>query len=190
VGRTEEKECPKKGVLGWDIKSSSTGVTRHDPSLSAKVFSFSLRLFLFFFLLFSSLSLSLSLSPPFLPPSSFPFRLPCLTKTRSFSLKVTRRNHQRVTRACKRVEERERVVEGKRGKESSGGWRAAGTTRQTVHALFALYHGYYRKSPKGKSAKQRLPPSTPSPPWHAIRRMRTKESGLLFLLAYTSARCV
>lgn len=90
MGRTEEKEFPKKGVLGRDIKSSSTGVTRRDPSLSAKA------LFPF----------------PF-PSTLAPLRLPCLAKTRRLSLKVTRRNRRRVTRACKRVEEGERAVEGK-----------------------------------------------------------------------------
>lgn len=157
MGRTEEKECPKKGVLGRDIKSSSTGVTAAIHPCPQRL-SFSLPLILFFFL-----SFSLSLFPPdslsfSLYFSSSPFRLPCLAKARRLSLKVTRRNRQRVTRACKRVEERERTVEGKERRESSGGWWAAGTTRQTVHALFALCHGYRRKSPKGKYAKQRPPP--------------------------------
>lgn len=127
----EEKECPKKGVLGRDIKSSSTGVI---PPRSIPVRKGSLSLFFSFSFTRSISSLPM---PPLSIPGSSSFRLPCLAKTRRLSLKVTRRNRRRVTRACKRIEgKRER--ERERGREFSGWW-AAGTTKQTVHALFALW---------------------------------------------------
>lgn len=148
MGRMEEKECPKKGVLGRDIKSSSTGVI---PPRSIPVRKGSLPLFLSF-----SFSRSLTSLPPSLCSCSSSFRpLPCLAKTRCLSLKVTRRNRRRVTRACKRVEERERKgLKGKGGGSPLvGGGPREPRGRRYTHS--SLYYGYRRKSPKGKYVKQR-----------------------------------
>lgn len=114
VGQMEEKECPKKGVLGRGHQKLFHG---GDPAAihpcPQRTLSFPLLLFLFL-----SFSLS-SLPAPSLYFCSSSFRLPCLAKTRRLSLKVTRRNRRRVTRACKRVE-------GERGGEESSGWWDAG----------------------------------------------------------------
>lgn len=106
------------------------------------------------------------------PPSS-PLIQVCLAKIRRLSLKVTRRNRRRVTRACKRVEGMEggdREGRGKKGEREVRRWvvgrrepRDTDGVRAYTHpvSLGANTAGYRRKSPKGKYAKQRpsLPPS-------------------------------
>lgn len=144
----EEKEYPKKGVLGRDIKSSSTGVI---PPRSIPVRKGSLSLFF-------SFSFARSISSP--PPPLSMFLLVLLSSP------LPRENPPPFVKGdpTKSPTSHTCVQKGWRGEgggRESSGWWAAGTTRQTVHALFALYYGYCRKSPKGKYAKQRPPPPPP-----------------------------
>ena len=142
---------------------------RCDPSLSAKT-------------LFLSLSPPLSLSLGF----SSPLFLPCLAKIHCLSLKVTRRNRQRATRACKRVEERERAVEGKeeRDRRSSpaGDRPRIPRGRQCTHS--SRYVMDTAENPlKGSTRNKGQSPST-----LVLLAIRRTSSVLLFLLACTNAR--
>lgn len=166
--RTEEK-VSEKSVLGRDIKSSSTGVTRRDPLLSAKALS----LFLSSFSPFPN-------APP-LPPS-----LPlvsliqvCLAKIHRLSLKVTRRNRRRVTRACKRVEGtagegRGWQMKGGGGRrargrgKSGGGWLGGGNHEADgarLHALsfLAISPDTAENPPKGSTRNKGHPSLRPTP---------------------------
>lgn len=165
--RTEEK-VSEKSVLGRDIKSSSTGVTRRDPLLSAKALP--------------SPPLPSPSSPLPLPPSFLPPRLPHPGLPRENPAPFVKGDPTKSPTSHTCVQKGwTDGAPGKGGGErcpAVGGWVAGDHEVDErcafTHALLALYiAGYRRKSPKGKYAKQRPSPSLPlSLPLRLLRIVR------------------
>lgn len=165
----EEKECPKKGVLGRDIKSSSTGVTRRGPSLSAKALP--LPLYLRLSRPLPSLSLSLLTAPLCALLVPLPSPLPGLPRENPLPFvkgdptKSPGESHVRA-KGLKGVAARVAAGRGGGRRRTYGRLRAAGEdhrhhTRQTARPCthLALYATDAAENPLKRSTRNKGHPS-------------------------------